>query len=414
MSHFTVAVLTEDGGKSVEELLAAFHEFECTGVNDEYVQDFDITEEMLEEYANSTYSKCVHKETGKMISTYSDVCYREPTPDELIKIEAKDTEGISYSIRDWGDGKERRAMVNFVPEGYELKEVKANELYPTFREYLIDEYNESAEVAYGEVLDLEDRHKYNYFITDENKEVVKVCHRTNPNAKWDWYQVGGRWQGMLKLKKRPLLGNKSDKFFDLGFTIGEIENFVRVLNKDGAKFDKLVKKYGTKGPELVKAVGMYAQEVYPAHEIGEPSLLSEKHEFVLGYADKARIKDIDFSIDKESEAYKKAERFWELYIEGQPALNESDEELLRYNFYKREYFVRKFASKEAYTINQVAFSTYAVLTPDGEWHSSGDIGWFGFSSAPPEEEGEWCNSFYEKFIKNADQELWLTVVDCHI
>ena len=24
----------------------------------------------------------------------------------------------------------------------------------------------------------------------------------NPNAKWDWYEVGGRWKNMLKLKER--------------------------------------------------------------------------------------------------------------------------------------------------------------------------------------------------------------------
>lgn len=45
MSHFTVAVFTNEN-KSVEELLAPFHEFECTGINDEYVQDVDITEDV--------------------------------------------------------------------------------------------------------------------------------------------------------------------------------------------------------------------------------------------------------------------------------------------------------------------------------------------------------------------------------
>lgn len=33
----------------------------------------------------------------------------------------------------------------------------------------------------------------------------------NPNRKWDWYQIGGRWQGMLKLKKgaKGRAGSKS-------------------------------------------------------------------------------------------------------------------------------------------------------------------------------------------------------------
>lgn len=44
MSRFTVLVV----GDNVEHQLAPFHEFECTGVNDEYVQDVDVTQEIQE------------------------------------------------------------------------------------------------------------------------------------------------------------------------------------------------------------------------------------------------------------------------------------------------------------------------------------------------------------------------------
>ncbi len=40
MSHFAVLVADKDP----EALLAPFHEFECTGQDDEYVKDIDITE----------------------------------------------------------------------------------------------------------------------------------------------------------------------------------------------------------------------------------------------------------------------------------------------------------------------------------------------------------------------------------
>ena len=43
MSHFVVMVIGEDP----EAELAPFHEFECTGLDDQYVQDVDITEEVL-------------------------------------------------------------------------------------------------------------------------------------------------------------------------------------------------------------------------------------------------------------------------------------------------------------------------------------------------------------------------------
>jgi hypothetical protein len=46
MSHFTVLVIGDD----VEQQLAPFHEFECTGIDDEYVQEIDQTDESRSEY----------------------------------------------------------------------------------------------------------------------------------------------------------------------------------------------------------------------------------------------------------------------------------------------------------------------------------------------------------------------------
>ena len=33
---------------------------------------------------------------------------------------------------------------------------------------------------------------------DENGNHLTTC---NPKSKWDWYQIGGRWRGLLKAKK---------------------------------------------------------------------------------------------------------------------------------------------------------------------------------------------------------------------
>lgn len=46
MSHFTVLVI----GPDPEAQLQPFHEFECTGIDDQYVHDVDITEEVRTEY----------------------------------------------------------------------------------------------------------------------------------------------------------------------------------------------------------------------------------------------------------------------------------------------------------------------------------------------------------------------------
>ena len=46
MTHFVVLVIGDD----VEGQLAPYHEFECTGINDQYVIDLDKTAEALAEY----------------------------------------------------------------------------------------------------------------------------------------------------------------------------------------------------------------------------------------------------------------------------------------------------------------------------------------------------------------------------
>lgn len=53
MSHFNVLVIGPKNEKELEAALQPFHEFECTGFNDQYVQDIDRTEEAREEYENS-------------------------------------------------------------------------------------------------------------------------------------------------------------------------------------------------------------------------------------------------------------------------------------------------------------------------------------------------------------------------
>lgn len=50
MSHFSVLVI----GDNVEGQLAPYHEFECTGTDDEYVQNIEKTEEIRAEYAART------------------------------------------------------------------------------------------------------------------------------------------------------------------------------------------------------------------------------------------------------------------------------------------------------------------------------------------------------------------------
>lgn len=127
MSHFSVLVI----GENVEEQLAPYHEFECTGVNDQYVKD-------------------VERDLEELRSIY-------------------------------------------------LKSTECEEQSETFAEYVCG-YCGYETVPFGQATDKEGANKYGYVLIDETGNVIKIVKRTNPNNKWDWWSIGGRWSGKLKLK----------------------------------------------------------------------------------------------------------------------------------------------------------------------------------------------------------------------
>ena len=159
----------------------------------------------------------------------------------------------------------------------------------------------------------------------------------NPKSKWDWYEIGGRWSGLLKLK-------------------------------DG--------KSGKKGEPAYGCTPAEADEY-----------------------DSCLTSDLNF------EAMKQA-RYTQM---------ESFENCWEKKFYKPEYFNRMYPSEYIYIKTKTTFGTHSVITPDGNWHSCGEMGLFGCSSETPEEKQTFIDSYYEMFIKPAIENGWyITIVDCHI
>ena len=127
--------------------------------------------------------------------------------------------------------------------------------------------------------------------------------------------------------------------------------------------------------------------------------------------DEAHIKDLDFSINQNE--YNHALRFWDVIVDHAP-LEPGEQKSDFCTFYNENYFHEYFLNRENYARINSSFSTYAVITPNGVWHSKGNMGWWGCSSETPEESMVWENEFMERFINNADPDLMITIVDCHI
>lgn len=178
----------------------------------------------------------------------------------------------------------------------------------------------------GDCLD----HEYLEFREDEEGNIDMATGERgywyNPNAKWDWYEIGGRWSG----------------YFDGANTIN--------------------------------------------------------------------VKDYDTAIDKEY--YNKKLQEWRDWEAGKEF---SFDENYDFAFYKPEYLKGLYGSAENYARIKATPWMRAIVTPDGEWHEVGEMGWWGFSDETGEDLIDWVDHFVERFIlPYSNGEYEITAVDCHI
>lgn len=180
VSHFSVLVI----GPDVEKQLQPFHDFSCTGINDEYVVDVDETEKMREEMATATYSR-LRLPNGDECSPYEARFYRKPNAQEIA------------------DGKPTWDKIREIPVGA----VEFKRPFKSLLEYVMYYGYEERHFLYpGQTPTVE--HKYGRVEVDVECNVVKIVRRTNPNQQWDGWMIGGRWANMLRNKQ----GRKGDQF----------------------------------------------------------------------------------------------------------------------------------------------------------------------------------------------------------
>lgn len=129
----------------------------------------------------------------------------------------------------------------------------------------------------------------------------------------------------------------------------------------------------------------------------------ERNEFGHAY----RVKDYDYGMNQQK--YDQAIKFWHEYVLGENPEAHKD------CMWKPEYYTMQYGTMENYaTHSAMDCLPYAFLTPDGEWHEPGTMGWFACDDATPEgherQMSEWLQA-----VKNPDwQDYHLVWVDCHI
>ena len=309
MSHFATLIIHREGA-DIDDILAPFCE-----TDEDFFEFNDYTDELKKEYSTETVKR-VKMPDGKYYDRDDKIFAKKVSKEEYYKNRNGETptQFRNYISSRVNGHDTEYILYDYIEKGGVLVDVPAKE-FMTLGEYA--EY-----CGYCKC-------KQDENIPDEDAE---FGYYSNPNAKWDWYQEGGRWNNSIKTKS-----------------------------------------------------GVFCNS--------------------------CKISEVDFTPDERN--MKINRRFWEIVIDKEP-LKEGEKE--PFCFYTEEYLKKLYGDKETYALCNSVFSTYSILTPDGEWLDPGAMGWFGFSLATANEEREWYKS-YQSIIKKFAEEnpdYVVTLVDCHI
>jgi len=319
MSHFTVLVI----GPDPEKQLQPFHEFECTGIDDEFVQDVDESAEVREWLAED--------------------------PTRTVK-QASDWFGGTLLE---GDGEPDRAGA----------------------------------------------HQYGWMRIDASGQFVERIRRTNPNRKWDWYVLGGRWTGFFRVKQagagslgRPgLMTSPAEagtvdqaRAGDIDFDAMRAEAAAEA-NKEFDAYLAARQKHDV--PDTV--IGWQATlAMFGIKPEGLPSALAQ-----------------DFAREDEA-PIDAARRFYK----QQHGIREVERELKAFF----DCVIDNFGTDRAAYVRRCEdnrIRTFAVLR-NGKWFERGRMGWFGHV-ADEKSESAWDEQ-YRKLLDDLPPDTLLSVFDCHI
>ena len=223
----------------------------------------------------------------------------------------------------------------------EFEEYKETHNNPTLEKYIDDEYG-------GE----------QYCIIRDNK-VYKI---TNPNAKWDWYSIGGRYSYFIN----PLMFKDIEKY-----------------NKSNVIFQKKDIVYGVTDKKR-KSVRKCFEEVNKfVNEL-------EKYGIDLKTADTDELR-----------------RHYN-YVKSNNVFSEEVDEILD-SFLGFISIVKGTITEDEYILSYSDYTPFALLH-EGKWYEMGRLGWFAHVF---DENNNWDKDLIEIWNTIPD-DYWIVVIDFHI
>lgn len=215
-------------------------------------------------------------------------------------------------------------------------------------------------------------------------------HMSNPNAKWDWWTIGGRWRGFF-----PVADTSLGKIGRPGVMDNEPEP-----DKVDIVAAKYVDRLAVRREMMEKATNFYNeyQKFLDGHKF---SAFEGPRDWALSLGLIEVVKNNSPVIRDVPEGFVVSP--WSQY--RQPG----DE---RYHWYDlcKKVTLPEILGEYLQMFNPIL--TFAYLDENG-WMEKGRMGWFGMSDATPAARFEYQNKFAEKMAAVQPDDI-LVVVDCHI
>jgi hypothetical protein len=319
MSHYTVMVL----GDNPEEQLAPYNE-NIEGFSKDDLAFSDSTPEFESEFQHGSI------EAWQL-------------PSGRFLVESDDPESAF-------------ALIGPPPPEARKVSVAPHKIYPDLDQFVRDYHQQTPHPENG---------KYGYFY--------------NPQAKWDWYQLGGRWTGFFLLKK-----NRQGQIGEPGiFTSNPRHGYADQADKKDIDFDKMRQQ------KKCEAQTMYDEAMKILGAL-PPNLSWNQisQEFQDNEHSRKLAQDIYWSQPRC--------QAWEKHHGNR---HQSPDAFIQ----ERNEFIQSAASR--------AWMTFALLD-HGEWQEQGHMGWFGVAT-DKSDESDWCRTLSRAIDKISDDTL-ISVYDCHI
>lgn len=391
MSHFSVLVVSRTP-EQVAELLAPYQENGMGDCPREYLVFDDDEDEYRKEFDEKSI-EMVRAPDGELLYTW----------DRRFK-----QGGILN-------------QTTVIPEGYEKVRVYHKDRYASFEEFMADWAGYSA----------------------RDEETSRYGIWRNPNAKWDWYVLGGRWTGMIMPKK--VVGKPAMSLDEV--TDPKLRERIRALSAKTVANGATPEEAATAARKIADLMATANATGAVDARVGRPGLDTMPGKGV----DQIRKGDIDFDAMLAEERDCLAKR-WDKE-EAEFALTDLGK-TMTYRDAVNRYIVlrndlRKMAAETstplwtlfnehpegaalrdalpaftladrletpvegrgAYINTAKPISTYAILTEDGQWLARSEMGWVCVSHDSKTND-EWRGTF-DEFLASVPDDRWLSIVDCH-